>query len=63
MGSQGDFFEEQDTEEPVFTNKELSWVDDTLLDLKLEHSTASVNDINPAGSTSQICSEYPANLR
>ena len=50
--SQGDSFEAQDTEEPVFTSEDLSRVDDTLLDLDPEQtgSSAPVTGISPLTS-------------
>ena len=50
--SQGDSFEEQDTDEPVFTSKDLSHVDDTLLHHELEPSgsSAPVTGISPLTS-------------
>ena len=40
-GLQGDSFEEPETEEPSLTDEDFSKVDDTLLDLELEGSSAS----------------------
>ena len=54
-GFQGDSFEEQDTE-PVFTGEDLSRVDDTLLDLEMEHSVSSVQvtGISPPSTDSSF---------
>ena len=51
-GSQGDSFEELETEEPALTGKDFSQVDDTLLDLEPEDSGTSVplTGISPLSS-------------
>ena len=52
LSSQGDSFEEPETDEPVFTDEDLSWVDDTLLDLEPEDSStnAPLTGISPLTS-------------
>ena len=51
-GSRDNSFEEFDTDEPVFTGKDLSRVDDTILDLEPEQSgtSAPVTGISPVTS-------------
>ena len=50
--SQGDSFEEPETEELVLTGEDFSWVDDTLLDLEPEDSgtSAPLTSISPLTS-------------
>ena len=51
-GSQGDSFEEPETEEPAWTGEDFSRVDNTLLDLKLKDSgtSAPLTSISPLTS-------------
>ena len=51
-GSQGDSFEESETEEPVITGEDFSWVDDTLLDLEPKDTgtSAPLTGISPLTS-------------
>ena len=66
--SRDNSFEELDTDKPVFTDKDLSRVDDTILDLEPEQSssTAPVTGISPLTSLPApllgIFTGYPGNL-